>query len=258
MDPLSGKARRQIGLRAVITGATGGVGSAVARELADEGVALAVCGRRNDALKELATELRQAGATVRTISADLQFDDELENVAASLRSDEGGLDLLVHAAGVYVRSRAADLGLTAFDELMRVNHRARFYLTRELLPRIRERRGQIVFVNSSLGLDTGAGLSAYAGSMHANRALADSLRDEVNEYGVRVLTIYLGRTDTKMQEELHAEEGRPYEPDRLIDPRTVARTIAYSLSVGADAEITDLRLRPMRPPPAPSRGVEAP
>lgn len=257
MDDLSGSAApsgaRKAGrdLRAVVTGATGGVGTAVARELAGEGVSLALCGRRSEALAELAEELRGGGAQVRTISADLRSDGELEDAASAIRETGDELDLLVHAAGVFARGRVADLPLATFDELFRVNHRARFYLTRELLPLLKESRGQVVFVNSSLGLRGGAGVGAYAGTMHANRALADSVRDEVNEQGVRVLTVYLGRTATEMQEEVHALEGRPYDPDRLIRPETVARTILHAATLPRDAEITDLTLRPMRTPPPP-------
>lgn len=235
-------------LRAVIVGATGGVGSAVARELTGDNVSLTLVARSAEPLVELAAELRNSGAEVQVVATDLRDDEELEAAASEIRTSSGGLDLLVHAAGVFARERIEDGSLETLDELFRVNFRARFLLTRELLPLLEERGGMVAFVNSTAAFRAGAELSVYAASMRANRALADSLRDEVNPAGVRVLTIYLGRTATGMQEKVHALEGRRYEPERFIQPSTVAQTLVFALSMPRDAEMTEMTLRPMQKP----------
>lgn len=232
----------------VVTGATGGIGSALCRTLASEGAGIALVGRRGDALARLAEELGPSADRVVTVEADLRDDTGLAAVAEELRGTVDGIDALVHAAGVFHRGRIEDTEVEAFDDLHRTNTRARFALTRALLPLLRSSRGQVVFVNSSLGLVSSGEVGPYAASMHAGRALADALRDEVNESGVRVLSIYLGRTATKMQRRVHAEEGRPYHPGRLIQPETVARIVSCALALPRDAEITDLRVRPMQKP----------
>lgn len=242
---------RMEGVTAVVTGATGGVGSAVARQLARSGASLVLLGRRKDKLELLRTEIQAESPRVLTARADFRRDPDLRAVSTRISEAVEGVDYLIHTAGVFVRSRLDRMEMDDFDELFETNVRARFALTRELLPLLRARRGHVVFINSSLGLSSGAEVGAYAGTMHAGRALADALRDEVNDDGVRVLTVYLGRTATPMQQRIHAQEGRPYEPDRLIQPETVAEAILGALSLPRDAEITDLTLRPMRKPPPP-------
>ncbi|MDX1632990.1 MAG: short-chain dehydrogenase, partial [Thermoanaerobaculia bacterium] len=76
----------------------------------------------------------------------------------------------------------------------------------------------------------------------------DSLRDEVNHDGVRVLTIYPGRTASAMQREIHRLEGEPYEPEHLIQPRDVASLVLACVCLPRTAEVTDLTVRPMRAP----------
>lgn len=241
---------------AAVTGATGGVGSAVAHRLAANGGSLVLLGRREDALAALADKIGEDTSAIRTICADLCRKSELERAVSQIRETVGRLDALVHAAGVFVRGKLDETLLEEFDEVFQVNTRARFFLTRELIPLMSVRGGQVVFVNSSLGLRSDGGVGAYAGTMHADRALADALREEVNEDDVRVMTIYLGRTATPMQEEIHEDEGRPYDPSRLIQPETVAEVVEHALKMGPDAEITDVTIRSMRKPAPPTTDAE--
>ena len=132
-----------------------------------------------------------------------------------------------------------------FDRLHATNVRAPYLLTKALLPMLTSRHGQIVFVNSSLALRATARVGAYAATRHALRAMADSLRSEVNERGVRVLSVYLGRTATPMQESVHVAEGRTYRPQRLLQPEDVAQLVTCLLGLPRTAEVTDVCIRPM-------------
>jgi len=118
-------------------------------------------------------------------------------------------------------------------------------VTQALLPALGRGSGQVVFLNSSSGVAARGGLAAYAASKHALKALADSLRDEVNTLGVRVLSLYPGRTATPMQEALFAHEGRPFTPERLLQPEDVAKALLAAVELPRTAEVTDLHLRPM-------------
>ena len=122
-------------------------------------------------------------------------------------------------------------------------------LTRELLPHLRGSRGTVVFVNSSAGLAASAEWSAYAASKFGLRALADSLRAEEVESGVRVSTVYPSRTATPMQEKVHEQEGRTYDSSRWISADTVVETILHVIDLPADATIPDVTLRPVVPRP---------
>ena len=92
---------------------------------------------------------------------------------------------------------------------------------------LRTRRGQVVFVNSTIGLSTRAGAGQFAATQHALRAVADTLRDEVNPDGIRVTSVYPGRTATPRQATLHAHEGRTYRPERLMQPDDVAAMVVF-------------------------------
>jgi NADP-dependent 3-hydroxy acid dehydrogenase YdfG len=132
------------------------------------------------------------------------------------------------------------------DALYRTNVRGPYALTQALLPMLVARRGQIVFINSSVGLAARAGVGAYAASKHALKAIADSLRAEVNPLGVRVISVYPGRTATPQQEKIYEQEGRPYQPDLLLQPEDIAKTVLNALTIPRTAEVTDIHIRPMQ------------
>jgi NADP-dependent 3-hydroxy acid dehydrogenase YdfG len=96
-----------------------------------------------------------------------------------------------------------------------------------------------------VGLNAVAHIGQYAATKHALRAVADSLRAEVNPAGVRVLSVFLGRTATPMQATVHQMEGRAYRPELLIQPQDVATLVLNTLSLPRTAEVTDIHLRPM-------------
>jgi len=123
-------------------------------------------------------------------------------------------------------------------------------LTQRLLPQLKAAQGQVVFVNSSAGLAARADVVQYAATKHALKAVADGVREQVNGDGVRVLSLYVGRTATRMQAELHAMEGRSYDPTALIQPEDVAALALVVLCLPRSVEVTDISLRPMRKPAA--------
>src|SRR5205823_14512582 len=114
-----------------------------------------------------------------------------------------------------------------------------------MLPMLRASRGQVVFVNSSSGIRAKPFSSQYDATKHALRALADSLRDEVNGDGIRVLSVYLGRTASEMQARIHATTNKPYRPELLLQPEDIAAIVLSALSLPRTAEVTDMHIRPM-------------
>ena len=106
------------------------------------------------------------------------------------------------------------------------------------------RAGTVVFVNSGAGLSASPQWAAYAASKHGLRALADALRGEERGNGIRVTTVYPGRTATPMQRKVHQLEGRPYDADDWIDPATVAGAILGVLDLAPDATVSDLTIQP--------------
>lgn len=230
---------------ALVTGSSSGIGRAIAIALGAEGAALWLVGRHPETLEEVAKKTRGASASVIAFKADLTVQEEVRALADRIRSECGALDILVHGAGVHAFGRIESTPIEELDRQLIANVKAPFVLTQALLPLLRSRRGQIVFVNSSAGESARANVGAYAATKHALRALADSLRDEVNPEGVRVLSLFLGRTATPMQAAIHEVEGKPYRPDLLLQPEDVASMVVSALSLPRTAEVTEIRIRPM-------------
>ncbi|MEU9981143.1 SDR family oxidoreductase [Streptomyces sp. NPDC050856] len=225
----------------MITGAGSGIGAAVARRLRERGDELILLARDAGRAKELAD--LHPGA--RTLVGDLANPDRL-SWAFSHQTLPDRLDSLLHIAGVVDLGRIGDLTTKAWRGQLEVNLVAPAELTRLLLPQLRASRGHVVFVNSGAGLRANAEWAAYAASKHGLKALADALRLEEHDNGVRVTSVYPGRTASPMQAKVHQQEGKEYDPSRWIDPESVATAVLTAVDLPRDAEITDLSVRPGR------------
>ena len=233
---------------AVVTGASSGIGRAIALGLGAQGATLCLVGRNLEALEAVAKSPHTMAPRSLCYHADLTLDDDIRELTACLQRDFGHIDLLVHSAGVISLGRLESAPIEDFDWQYRINVRAPYALTQALLPMLRARRGQVVFLNSSVGLNARADVGQYAATKHALKAIADSLREEVNAEGLRILSVFLGRTATPMQAAIHKMEGRAYHPDRLMQPEDVADVVINSLSLPPSAEMTDINIRPLRKP----------
>ena len=233
---------------AVVTGASGGIGRATARALAARGMSVCVTGRDVGRLQDVAKEIGPLAPQVLVHSADLATDEGIRGLAARVAADARRIDVLVHAAGTIRLGNIESAGWGDFDEQYRANLRAPFLLTKALLPMLKETRGQVVFVNSSAGLVAGADNTLYAACKHALRSVAGSIRDHVNPYGIRVISVFPGRTATAMQETLHQFEGRRYQAAELVQPDDIAELILGALIMSRTAEVTDVMVRPMKKP----------
>ncbi len=229
---------------AVVTGASAGIGKAISVALAAEGASLCLVGRDQNSLDAVAEEIRPSASFVRGYLADLTVDEDIRRFRAAIVRDFPGVDILVHSAGIYTMGRIEDSPVEQFDLQYRTNVRAPYLLTQALLSMIRSRRGQIVFINSSAGLKAKANVSQYSATKHGLKAVADSLREEVNAEGIRVLSIYPGRTATPMQALVHEMEEKIYHPERFLQPGDVAALILNVLSLPRSAEVTDINIRP--------------
>jgi NAD(P)-dependent dehydrogenase (short-subunit alcohol dehydrogenase family) len=221
----------------LVTGAGSGIGAVLADRLIERGDDLVLVARSSERAHDLREDI--PGATV--LVADLGDGEAVERLADQLPDR---LDSVVHAAGVVDLGPVAELPTAAWQEQLAVNVVAPAVLTRVALPALRAAGGTVVFVNSGSGLSASPSWSAYAASKHALRGLADALRGEEQEYGVRVTSVYPGRTATPMQQKVHDHEGRDYTADDWIDPATVAAAILYVLDLPTDATISDLTIRP--------------
>ncbi len=225
----------------VITGAGSGIGAAVARRLHARGDEIWLHARDAGRAKELAAEFPGA----KTLVGDLADPDRL-SWAFSHQTLPERVDSLIHSAGGIELGHIGELTPKAWHQQLNVNLIAPAEVTRHFLPQLRAARGQVVFINSGSGLRAFGEWGAYAASKHGLKALADSLRHEEHGNGVRVTSVYPGRTASPMQAKVHQQEGKEYDPSEWIDPESVATTVLMSLDLPRDAEVNDLTVRPGR------------
>jgi NADP-dependent 3-hydroxy acid dehydrogenase YdfG len=230
---------------AVVAGATSDVGRAVCLKLASAGAHLCLLGRDAGTLELLAKGVRGLAEGVRVYEVDLTDDAGIAELSDRLDQDVHRVDILIHSAGAFEMARHSEAAIDDLDRQYRTNVRGPYLLTQAMLPRLRACHGQVVFMNSTVGLEARAGVGQYASTQHALRAVADALRAEVNPDGVRVLTVYLGRTATARQARIFQLEGRPYAPELLMQPDDVAHMVMAALQLPRTAEVTEIRMRPL-------------
>ena len=230
---------------AVVSGATSDIGRAVSMELAAAGARLCLLSRDPAGLELVAKRVRETADEVFFYPVDLTVDASIRAAAARLTGDVGDVDVLVHSAGRFAMGSHDNAPVADLDLQYRTNVRGPYLLTQTLLSSLRARRGHIVFLNSTVGLEARARVGQYASTQHALRAIADALRAEVNRDGVRVLSIYLGRTATARQARIFDLEDRSYAPHLLMQPGDVAEMVLATLCLPSTAEVTEIRMRPL-------------
>ncbi|HET9499963.1 MAG TPA: SDR family oxidoreductase [Marmoricola sp.] len=222
-----------------VTGATSGIGEVLARQLHDRGDDLVLLARNDDK----ATRLAEAFPGCRTVVADLAGPEALSD---AIPVDLPDLDSVVHAAGVVDVALVAESSAESLAQTVVVNLVAPMLLTRALLEPVRRARGTHVFVNSGSGINANPQWASYNASKFGLRGFAAALGQEEAAHGVRVSSVFPGRTATAMQQQVHEQEGKEYDATEWIRPETVAGSILRIIDLGRDATVPEVVIRPNR------------
>ncbi|MCG7260648.1 SDR family oxidoreductase [Corynebacterium hesseae] len=212
---------------AVVTGATGGMGAEIIKDLAQD--------HRVYALGRRAGELPEAENIV-PVAIDLLSLLDGSPLPAELASLER-VDVLVHAAARADKRSVESARPEDWRAQMDLNVHVPAELTRQLLPALRAAEGLAVFINSGAGIHSYGDNVIYAATKHALYALADGLR--LGELGIRVSTVAPGPTDTPMLQGL-----QDYNPEHVIAPVEVAKAIRATVDAGPTTQLTEIRVRP--------------
>ena len=230
------------GHRIVLTGATGGIGRAVAGRLAGGGAELALIGRRAVVLDELAARLGAASFSVDVTDADAV--DALPSRIAELWG-EGAPNVLVNNAGVFDLTAFADANLALFDQHLAVNLRAPFQLIRGWLPdMLRNGAGHIVNVGSVAGRRAFAGNVAYSASKFGLRGLHEVLVEELRGTGVRATWIEPAAVDTSLWDPIDpdAREDLPSR-DMMLRPEAVADAVYFAIAQPQEVAVEEIAIK---------------
>jgi short-subunit dehydrogenase len=231
---------------AVVTGASGGIGHAIALRLAQKKMKLCLVGRNANKLAKQKSLMLEHTTDVLTCTADFTKTDDLKKISTHTLEKLGSIDVLVHSAGFLSMASIEKSAIDSIDLHYKINFLAPFLITQGFLTALKKTQGQIVFLNTSATQRPIPRLAQYASSKLALKGFTDTLREEVNDYGVRVTNIYPGQTATAMQKDIYDSRGDTYKPERMLQPQDIADIIIHTLMMPRTAEITDIHIRPMQ------------
>jgi short-subunit dehydrogenase len=233
-------ARREIqGSRAIVTGASSGIGRAIALELARQGGKVVCMARREDRLQALAKEIESLHGSVTWVAGDVTDPAARARCLEAAQSHFGGLDILVNNAGVGATGPFETADPQRVRRIMEVNFFALVEMTRAGLPVLKQgRRPIIVNVSSILGRRGVPHNSEYAASKFAVHGFSESIRAELVTAGVDVLVVSPGTTDTEFFDQVLESKGGPKWPKHAaVTAETVARATVRGIRRGSH-EIT--------------------
>ena len=248
-------AGRLDGRVALVTGASSGIGAAVAEVLAGAGAAV-VCGaRRRDRLEQLVRRIREAGGAAEARATDVTVRMDLEELARLANERFGRIDILVNNAGIMPLSPVAELRVEDWERMVDVNLKGVLYGIAAVLPTLlRQGSGHIVNVGSVAGRRPFPGGTVYSATKFAVRALTAGIQLELSAArGIRVTDIEPGVVDTELLEhgndpELRAGFAADWERKRKLSGRDVALAVLFAVSAPEHVNVNEILVRPTDQP----------
>ncbi len=238
---MNGSSADQNKRAAIVTGASSGIGLAIARMLGEEGYGLTIASRRPEKLEAAASELADAGNDVQLLAGNMNSEDVVQQVVAAHRDRFGRLDVLVNNAGVGIGASVGDIQTKFLDIQLGVNLRSIVLFYRECVEMLRaagaEHRNALVVNTSSIAGKSGqAWLSVYSATKHAVIGFTQAMNKELNADGIKSCALAPGFVDTAMTDFVKDSVS----PDEMIRPEDVAGGVKFLLSLSPHCVIPEI------------------
>lgn len=227
----------------VLTGAGRGIGRAIALNLAQEGVHLALIARTEKEIASTAFACEQYGVTAKYYPFDLTEIEKIPELIRKIHNDFKRIHVLINDAGRYETVDLTSNDLSSWDDILDINFKAVYHLTQEILPHLRlNDEGAIINISSIAGLLPSKGGEIYNSSKAALKSYSGCLYEDVRELGIKVVTIYPGLVNTVMN------NGGKFDDAKMIQPEDIASAVNWSLKLSDSACPTEITIRPQRSP----------
>ena len=228
---------------AIVTGASRGIGFAIARKLAGMGAKVSVCARDSQALERAASELRDQGANVLAAAADVTRAGDLESLVKKTEESLGPVEILVNNAGIGYFTPIQDASEAQWDATLDTNLKAVFLLSKLVAPgMIQQRSGQIINIGSLAGKSAFAGGSIYCASKWGLLGLTQCMAEDLRSHGIRVSAICPGSVATEFSP--HAGKNA----SKMLQPDDVAHAVGTLVTQTPQSFISEILLRPTQKP----------
>ncbi len=232
------------GTSAIITGASSGIGAAIAHALAGAGVRLVLAARNAAKLEGVIASLG-TGAEAIAVATDVGSEEDVRSLVERAHERFGTIDALVNNAGFGLFKSLTEIGTDEFDAVLRTNLRGTFLMMKHVLPHMYARaRGTVVTISSVAGRHGFAGGGAYCASKFGLMGLTESAFHEARAHNVRVVTLCPGSVDTPFFDEAHTTAPNR---DRILQPEDVAAAVMLALQLPERALIREMDIRPTNP-----------
>jgi NAD(P)-dependent dehydrogenase (short-subunit alcohol dehydrogenase family) len=242
-DPVNSRKGQQMSAEraAIVTGASSGIGLAIARVLGEEGFGLTVAARRPEKLEAAAEDLADEGLAVQAIAANVADEAEIQKVVAAHRDRYGRLDVLVNNAGVGVGAPVAEIATKRVDMQLDINLRSIILFYRECMPMLREAAGEhksVLVVNTSSisGKHGEAWLSVYSATKHGVVGWTEAMNKEIGAEGIKSTALCPAFVDTPMTD--FVKEHVPAE--EMIRPEDIAESVRFLLRVSPACVVPEI------------------
>jgi len=211
---------------AIVTGAGSGIGRGIARALANEGVSLVICGRREEPLKDTTRLVEENGGRIIAVRADISKTPDVQRVVQTALDTFGRVDILINNAGIGGGNFIHKMTDDDWGQVMTVNLRGAFRMAREVLGIFREQKsGHIINISSESGLEYYPGDGSYGLSKHALNDMGEYIQRENQELNIRVNTICPGMVVTEM-----TENSSGLDHDKCLYPEDIADLAIWLLT----------------------------
>lgn len=234
-------ARKLDGTVAVVTGASQGIGKAIALELARAGANVVLVARTQEKLEQVAAEINKAGAGSALVApTDLTQEESIKNLVETVEQECGRLDILVNNAGQTLSRTLEETTCEDWDRVMATNARSAFLLCRESVRLLRQAQpGYIVNISSVVGVKGYPKQIAYTASKHAMRGMSIAMAEELREENIRVHVICPGGVLTEMVDSVRPDIKK----DELILPEEIAELVRYLVTHEGKGVVDEIRIR---------------
>ncbi|RKR05602.1 NADP-dependent 3-hydroxy acid dehydrogenase YdfG [Flavobacterium sp. 90] len=232
----------------VITGASSGIGKAIALKLAEHGAKVVLGARNKDKLAELADEIEKTAGEVKYVVIDVKKKEDLDVLIHTAVSFYGRLDVLINNAGMSELSRIDDLDIDGWEEMIDVNIKGVLYGIAAAIPVFKQQKsGHIINIISTSGIKIVPMQGVYAGTKNAVRTITEAFRQESNGE-IRITGISPGFVKTDFAENIKNDVMKSVIKENMekmaISPNAVANAVLYAIEQPADVEIGDIVIRP--------------
>ena len=224
---------------AVITGASSGVGKSLAIQLSDAGYKVVLAARSEDKLNVIAEEIQKMGGNCLVVPTDVSQPEQINNLK-DRTLEYGDVFVVINNAGLGKFCKIEDVTLEDWNRQLDVNLRATFLVSQAFIPGMKQRKkGTLVFMNSVAGKKGYPYSAAYVASKYGMRGLADSLREELREENIKVISIHPGAVDTPFWD----GAGVNFPREEMLDTNTLAQSIVHAIQSPGNFTIEELVVR---------------